>query len=108
MSPAHPPIPGHLGMSPWRRRRAALLRRTRAPQVVVGELLQRMLDLGVAAFLLVLLLPVVLVRGLVSRHQAGAVFVPGACRGRPDGCLRTAWNGPFGCCRSPVGPGGAI
>ena len=49
---------------------------------VLGELTSRALDILVSVALLLLLSPVLLMRGLLSRQQSGSVLVGRTCVGR--------------------------
>ena len=73
---AKPPveIPGPLGTSRQRRLAAGVRRRLYPTLVLLGEIGPRVLDIAVGVAVLVVLSPVLLVRALLSRRQAGAVM----------------------------------
>lgn len=75
MAKSIPEIPGPLGTSRRKRWRAGVWRRGYPLAAVLGEWLPRVLDIGVSTVLLVLLAPLLLVRGLVSHRQTGNVLV---------------------------------
>ncbi|MCG6942391.1 MAG: WecB/TagA/CpsF family glycosyltransferase [Thiohalocapsa sp.] len=91
-------IPGPLGQR-GRGRRRLPLRRTLLPAArFLGDLLPRLLDMGLAAALLLVISPLLLARGVASVLQTGRLFdfdeLIGRCRTRIHR-LRFAGSGPL-------------
>ena len=81
---ARPPleIPGPLGTSRRSRWIAGVRRRTYPAVALLGEVVPRAIDIAVSASVLVLLSPVMLMRGLWSRRQTGSVLTRSMLIGR--------------------------
>lgn len=81
---AKPPleIPGPLGASRHSRLLAGVRRRAYPALALFGELVPRMIDIGVSTVVLIILSLVLLVRALRSRRQAGSVLIGTALIGR--------------------------
>jgi N-acetylglucosaminyldiphosphoundecaprenol N-acetyl-beta-D-mannosaminyltransferase len=81
-------IPGPLGASRQRRLVAGVRRRLYPALVLLGEVGPRVLDMAVGVAVLVVLSPVLLVRALLSRRQAGAVMTGTKLIGRYQSAFR--------------------
>lgn len=91
-------IPGPLGTSRRSRWLAGLRRRSYPSVVVLGEMVSRVLDVTASVTLIVFLSPLLLVRALRSRRQAGSILSGASLVGRyqtPFRRLSFAGSGRF-------------